>query len=121
VTHGQGLGGAAERVIRKRVVTSDGMLAKSAGEQRAALAEETQSGAASGADVAGAVQVLIRVTPGHEYVKAVLHRGRVVGAMLIGDTDLEETFENLILNGIDVSSLADDLLDPEVDLEDFFD
>ena len=41
------------------------------------------------------------------------------GAMLIGDTDLEETMENLILNQLDVGSL--NLVDPHVDIEDFFD
>lgn len=43
------------------------------------------------------------------------------GAMLIGDTGLEETFENLILSGIDVSHIGDDLLSRDVDVEDFFD
>lgn len=43
------------------------------------------------------------------------------GAILIGETDLEETFENLILNQIDLSSFGEGLLDPNVDIEDFFD
>ena len=47
--------------------------------------------------------------------------GRLRGALLIGPTDLEETFENLILNGTDVSPYGDALLDPDVDLEDYFD
>ncbi len=61
---------------------------------------------------------------------------RVVGAVLIGETDLEETFENLILNGLfaldlawfrlnpqgaDISSLGDDILNPSVDIADYFD
>jgi hypothetical protein len=59
---------------------------------------------------------------------------RVVGAVLIGETDLEETFENLIMNGfimlellathskgIDVSALGVHLLDPDIDIEDYFD
>ena len=37
------------------------------------------------------------------------------------ETDLEETFENLILNRIDVGHLGSQLLDPEHDLEDYFD
>lgn len=41
--------------------------------------------------------------------------------MLIGDTGLEETFENLILSGIDVSDIGADLLSLDVDIEDFFD
>ena len=44
-----------------------------------------------------------------------------MGAVLIGDTGLEETFENLILNAIDVSCIGLQLLDPEVDIEDYFD
>ena len=68
------------------------------------------------------VQVLVRVTPGVEYVKLVLLKGRVIGAMLIGTaTELAETFENLILNRLDVSAFGEDLLDANVDIEDYFD
>jgi NAD(P)H-nitrite reductase large subunit len=56
-----------------------------------------------------------------EFIKLVLQNGRVVGAILIGETDLEETFENLILNQIDVSMLGEDLLNPDIDIEDYFD
>lgn len=66
-------------------------------------------------------ELLVRVTDGQEYVKLVLQNGRVVGAMLIGDSDLEEMCENLILNQIDVTNLMDDLLDPNIDIEDYFD
>lgn len=66
-------------------------------------------------------ELLVRVTNGQEYIKLVLQNGRVVGAVLIGDTDLEEMCENLILNQIDVTNLMDDLLDPNIDIEDFFD
>ncbi|XP_050432996.1 pyridine nucleotide-disulfide oxidoreductase domain-containing protein 1 [Adelges cooleyi] len=66
-------------------------------------------------------ELLVRVTDGQEYVKLVLKSGRVVGAVLIGDTDLEEMCENLILNQIDISNLKDDLLDPNIDIEDYFD
>ena len=45
----------------------------------------------------------------------------MVGALLIGDTDLEEVFENLILSALDVSAMGVELLDPSVDLEAFFD
>ena len=82
---------------------------------------------------------------GVEYVKVVLQDGRMVGAVLIGETDLEvgththtrmhahththththwlpqETFENLILNKMDLTDLKDHLLDPRVDIDDFFD
>ena len=67
-------------------------------------------------------EVLLRVTKGKEYVKAVMSKeGRMQGAVLIGETDLEETFENLILNQMDLSQFGEDLLDPNVDIEDFFD
>jgi len=55
------------------------------------------------------------------YVRVLLVRGRMLGAVLIGDTDLEETFENLIMDGIDLSRFGPELLDPEFDVEDFFD
>ena len=56
-----------------------------------------------------------------EYVKIVIHEGKVYGALLIGETDLEETFENLILNQIDVSPFGEDLINPDIDIEDYFD
>ena len=40
-----------------------------------------------------AVKVYIRCLPGKEYVKVTLRDGRMQGAVLIGETDLEETFE----------------------------
>lgn len=58
---------------------------------------------------------------GLEYVKVVLRDGRMEGAILIGETDLEETFENLILNQTDLTPFKDHLLDPDIDIEDFFD
>ncbi|CBJ28169.1 conserved unknown protein [Ectocarpus siliculosus] len=67
------------------------------------------------------IRILIRTTPGVEYVKVVLVGGRVRGAMLVGDTGLEETFENLILSETDISHIGDNLLTREVDIEDFFD
>ena len=50
-----------------------------------------------------------------------LQNGRVQGVLLIGETDLEETFENLILNQIDVSAHGEDLINPDIDIEDYFD
>jgi hypothetical protein len=38
-----------------------------------------------------------------------------------GDTELEETLENLILNQIDVMPFGTDLLDPAIDIGDYFD
>lgn len=66
-------------------------------------------------------ELLVRVTDGQEYVKLVIKNGRVVGAVLIGNSDLGEMCENLILNQIDVTNLMDDLLDPNIDIEDYFD
>lgn len=46
--------------------------------------------------------------------------GRMQGALLIGETDLEETFENLILSQIDLSQFGEHLLDPNIDISDYF-
>lgn len=43
------------------------------------------------------------------------------GAVLIGETELEETFEHLILDGLDLSRYGPDLLAPDVELEMIFD
>lgn len=53
--------------------------------------------------------------------QVVLSGGRMVGAVLIGETDLEETFENLILNQMDLTPYGEDLLNPNIDIEDYFD
>ncbi|KAM9845969.1 pyridine nucleotide-disulfide oxidoreductase domain-containing protein 1 isoform 2-T2 [Aulostomus maculatus] len=66
-------------------------------------------------------ELLVRCTKGQEYVKVVLRGGRMVGAVLIGETDLEETFENLILNQMDLTPYGEELLNPNVDIEDYFD
>lgn len=66
-------------------------------------------------------ELLIRCTKGREYLKVVLSGGRMVGAVLIGETDLEETFENLILNQMDLTRYGEDLLNPDIDIEDYFD
>lgn len=66
-------------------------------------------------------EVLLRVTKGKEYVKVVLKDGKMIGAILIGETDLEETFENLIINELDLTQFGENLLDPNVDIEDYFD
>lgn len=63
----------------------------------------------------------LRITERREFVKIITKNGRVHGAVLIGETDLEETVENLILNQTDISHIEGSLLDPNVDLEDYFD
>lgn len=92
------------------------------GEDMSTQSAQAQAQAqATGGGKTADLQILVRVTPGVEYVKLVLWRGRIAGALLIGDTDLEETFENLILSQFDCSELGIDLLDPNVDIEDYFD
>uniref|UniRef100_A0A8C2VV03 Pyridine nucleotide-disulfide oxidoreductase domain-containing protein 1 n=2 Tax=Chinchilla lanigera TaxID=34839 RepID=A0A8C2VV03_CHILA len=66
-------------------------------------------------------ELMLRCTKGQEYVKVVMQNGRMMGAVLIGETDLEETFENLILNQMDLSPYGEELLDPNIDIEDYFD
>ncbi|XP_015604092.1 pyridine nucleotide-disulfide oxidoreductase domain-containing protein 1 [Cephus cinctus] len=66
-------------------------------------------------------EILLRTTRGKEYIKLVLKNGKLQGAVLIGDTDLEEMCENLILNGLDLSIYGEDLLNPDIDIEDYFD
>uniref|UniRef100_A0A3Q3QDB4 Pyridine nucleotide-disulfide oxidoreductase domain-containing protein 1 n=1 Tax=Monopterus albus TaxID=43700 RepID=A0A3Q3QDB4_MONAL len=66
-------------------------------------------------------ELLVRCTKGQEYVKVVLSGGKMVGAVLIGETDLEETFENLILNQMDLTMYGEELLNPNIDIEDYFD
>ncbi|XP_067124737.1 pyridine nucleotide-disulfide oxidoreductase domain-containing protein 1 [Centruroides vittatus] len=66
-------------------------------------------------------ELLVRVTKGKEFVKVILRNGKMEGAILVGETDLEETFENLILNQIDLSQYGEDLLNPTIDIEDYFD
>nr|CAB3265338.1 pyridine nucleotide-disulfide oxidoreductase domain-containing protein 1-like [Phallusia mammillata] len=76
---------------------------------------------AQGIEDSQGLEFLLRTTPGEEYIKVVMLNGRMQGAVLIGETDLEETFENLILNEIDLSMLGEDLLNPDVDITDYFD
>ncbi|KAL0883772.1 hypothetical protein ABMA27_015870 [Loxostege sticticalis] len=66
-------------------------------------------------------EILLRVTPQLEYIKFVLQNGRLQGAILIGETDLEEMCENLILDQIDLSPFGDDILNPDIDIDDYFD
>lgn len=56
------------------------------------------------------VKFLYRITENLEYVKVIIRNGKVIGAVLIGDTEMEEVFENLIQNELDISMLEDDLL-----------
>lgn len=75
----------------------------------------------NGQGLDGDFELLFRITPDKEYIKFVLKNGRLVGALLIGETGLEETCENLILNQIDLTPFGDDILNPNIDIEDYFD
>lgn len=75
----------------------------------------------NGQGLEGKYDILLRMTKGVEYIKVILKDGRMQGAILIGETDLEETFENLILNQLDLTRYGEDLLDPGIDIEDYFD
>ncbi|ROT70737.1 Pyridine nucleotide-disulfide oxidoreductase domain-containing protein 1 [Penaeus vannamei] len=75
----------------------------------------------NGQGLEGKYEILLRYTKGMEYIKCVMVDGRMQGAVLLGETDLEETFENLILNQMDLSPYGEDLLNPDVDIEDYFD
>ncbi|XP_055681260.1 pyridine nucleotide-disulfide oxidoreductase domain-containing protein 1 [Lutzomyia longipalpis] len=66
-------------------------------------------------------EALVRITPNSEYIKLILVNGKLQGAILIGETGLEETFENLLLNQLDLTPFGNDLLDPNIDIEDYFD
>ncbi|KAG7175640.1 Pyridine nucleotide-disulfide oxidoreductase domain-containing protein 1-like [Homarus americanus] len=75
----------------------------------------------NGQRLEGKYEILLRYTKGMEYIKCVMVDGRMQGAVLIGETNMEETFENLILNQMDLSVYGEDLLNPDVDIEDYFD
>ena len=72
-------------------------------------------------DVKNQVEIWTRVTVNEEYIKIIIKEGKVIGALLIGDTNLEEVFENLILNQLNVSALGADILNADIDIEDYFD
>lgn len=55
------------------------------------------------------------------FVRLLLLRGRLQGAVLIGDTGLEEAAENLILDALDVGGYGPALLDPSLELDHVFD
>lgn len=67
--------------------------------------------------------VIIRERSMEQFIRVILDSstGKMIGAILIGEVDLQETFENLILNGIDLRPFAFDILNPNFDVEDFFD
>jgi len=54
-------------------------------------------------------------------IRVVLYKGKMYGAILVGDTDLEDTYENLILSGLNVEEMKEALVSPEIGMEDYFD
>ena len=117
--------------MQQVVVRSEGTVQVQRGSHDQTLQVTEEGGAPGGAAAGGGdqggeesgsdVEILTRITPGDEYIKVVVVGGKVKGAMLVGDTDLQETFENLILNQLDVSRYGIALLDPDFDIEDYFD
>jgi hypothetical protein len=74
----------------------------------------------------GELRTLVRCKPGgcEEFIKLHLLHDRIIGAMLIGGeetADLEETFENLMLNQSNLEQFGDFLNDVDIDLADYFD
>lgn len=72
-------------------------------------------------DVVMYSRVLDADSPDATFVRVLLLRGRMQGAVLIGETELEDTFENLILDGLDLSQFGPSLLDPDIELDHVFD
>lgn len=129
----QGLGWKSENAARTMRVTGDGVeVQHEKYDSDITLSSNTAPNLSSdSSDKAGAdrkrlrvdrpVEIWTRISPGVEYVKVVVFKGKVVGALLLGDTGLEEVFENLILDRLDVSALGADLLNPALDLAEYFD
>lgn len=57
----------------------------------------------------------------NSFVRVVLQNGRVRGAVLIGDVENAEVYENLILGQMNVEWMGEDLISEDVDLDHFFD
>ncbi|KAA8495594.1 Pyridine nucleotide-disulfide oxidoreductase domain-containing protein 1 [Porphyridium purpureum] len=55
------------------------------------------------------------------FVRVVLQDGVMRGALLVGETGREETYENLILSRFPVENFGNQLVDPSFDLADIFD
>jgi len=47
--------------------------------------------------------------------------GSLIDASYVLCFNVQETFENLILNQMDLSQFGEELLNPDVDIEDYFD
>ena len=134
---GAGVGlGRYETCAREMVVSETGLLLQTSSSSSSLVAnmtiERPRPGEAEGEGnkstyttsshtVLKELEIWTRVSPGIEYIKVIVFRGRVVGALMLGDTELEEVFENLILNRMDVSDIGVSMLDPNFDLEGYMD
>lgn len=63
----------------------------------------------------------VRINPGDEYIKLVSDNEKIHGALLVGESDLAEAAENIILDQFDVSSYGETILEPEFDLSEYYD
>lgn len=145
--NGQGLGEAIEREIKEIVITSNGLVKEkyrnevtqgkiiesssdnlnnqnndndNNNNDNAITYHPTNITFSSTLSLSN-IEIWIRIIENQEYIKLIVLNKKIIGAMLIGDTDLEEVYENLILNELDVSSYGMSLLDPNIDIEDYFD
>lgn len=123
----QGLGEGLENVVKKTVLLPDTVnneandINDSCDGQRKRRKVWQEDVPTTPGRSSSEYEIWSRVAPNKHFIKLVVRRGRIIGAMLIGDTDMEEVFENLILNQLDVSALGPALLDPDIDLADYFD
>jgi pyridine nucleotide-disulfide oxidoreductase domain-containing protein 1 len=102
--NGQGLDKEYEEAIRSHQARLEPPASSSA-----------EAASAEGASAPHRVSIQIQCLPKESYVKLVLLEGRVIGAVLVGETELEEAVEKLIWGGQQVGHL--DLLDPELDID----
>lgn len=100
-----------EAVVKEIVIAPDAEKSMGSYDQKGASCDKTLS----------PLEIWTRVVPGKEYVKFTVYQGRLVGALLIGDTNLEEVAENLIMNALDISNVGEKILDPDIDIDDYFD
>ena len=97
--------------------------------QRVVLLGRYNAQGLGGEEQRGAVVTYSRVQPpqpggdGGSFVRVLLCDGRMRGAVLIGEEacGLCEAFEHLILDELDLSPYGPHILDPDVDIEDYFD
>jgi pyridine nucleotide-disulfide oxidoreductase domain-containing protein 1 len=100
-----------EAAVKEIVIAPDAENSTESCDQKVASCDKTLS----------PLEIWTRVVPAKEYVKFTVYEGRLVGALLIGDTNLEEVAENLIMNALDISYVGEKILDPDIDIDDYFD